>query len=149
MRDFDGYMGRSVAGDSKARRTHWSPEQIQLQGVSNTPCECPCNLAHPHTLRHACSEEGPAVGHAVTDRLGASVFLIPLCGPCASAQLVSMNKGRPPEAAPSAKNIRERRVGVTIALVVMTGISWFLGGGDTAAACAFGVLAGYSIMTQL
>lgn len=141
-RDKDGYLGPSFDGEGKTRKTHWEPERIELRGgASAGECECPCNLAHRYELHDACSESGPIVADAVTDRRGLSFYLVPLCAICSTAQLSKMEEGVSVPKLPS--HLESGNVAaMAISLVVMAAIVWLIADGETALAVALGMFAG-------
>ncbi|MET9222382.1 hypothetical protein ABZX65_26960 [Streptomyces sp. NPDC003300] len=87
-RDLDGYTAPGLDGKDE-RQTVWRPGGFSLErGPLGPGCACPCNIAHPDYLTRACDVDGhTSVARVSIWSNGQTSHLLPLCAPCAAAQL--------------------------------------------------------------
>lgn len=88
-RDLDSFTVPDEAGGPGRRVTEWQPGDLRVGiGFGNT-CGCPCRIAHPSLLDEQCVPDALAVGAVAVDTStdAAEPTLLPLCGPCAAAQV--------------------------------------------------------------
>lgn len=88
-RDLDSFTVSDEAGGPGRQVTEWEPGDLRVGAGFEGACGCPCRIAHPDLLGDRCDPQAAVVGavDAEPSREPGDGMLLPLCGPCAAAQL--------------------------------------------------------------